>query len=91
MSQYNATAICLAVDNHGQKLVVYDPYWSFDGRFIVKPMNGKRVCFIMAKKNLTPIKIINEELAVKYGFSINEPNEEPSSETLQQEASGEGR
>ena len=70
MTIYVVNPICSAiVAPYGRKVTVYDPGWSNDGRFPVVFQDGTCRSFIVSKKRLTPQHIINQELAVQYGFT----------------------
>ena len=70
MTSYLVPPICSAIDKpSGRTVTVYQPYWSTDGRFPVIFQGTPRIAWIVASKYLDPQHIINQELAVQYGFT----------------------
>lgn len=70
MTNYKTQPICSAIDKRsGRTATVYKPYWSTDGRFPVIFQDSPRAVFAASFKHLEPQHIINQELAVQYGFT----------------------
>jgi hypothetical protein len=84
MTSFRVPPICSAIDKRsGRTATVYKPYWSTDGRFPVIFQGTPRLVWIVALKHLEPQHIINQELAVQYGFTQG-----PINATDQQQETG---
>ena len=70
MTSFLVSPICSAIDKKsGRTLTAYHSYWDADGRLLVAFDESPRIFFYMGSHDLEPQHIINQELAVHYGFT----------------------